>query len=275
MISGLNSSSFATAIRAAGTARKTMDTMTRQIATGQKVASVKDDGAAWARAAELKSTRQEWEARDTLVDRAMPAIDIHLETVENTDRALFRLQELILAARASVAGSSTRAAIAAEWNEVTEWTQGHNASNTLQTFVGSGAGSGWVSGGYDIGANDTYFAGQSLNVWPHGSAFHNWIALQDASRPVALRGFDILNATSAQLSDAQTSAASLRSAAVNHMRYGATDHRSLNAVRRDIEGNLDRLDTAVGSLTDADMGKASVNLRQAETRQQLANATVR
>jgi flagellin-like hook-associated protein FlgL len=52
MITGLGipSSGIASAVRTAGKARATMDTMARQIATGQRVSSVKDDGAAWARA---------------------------------------------------------------------------------------------------------------------------------------------------------------------------------------------------------------------------------
>jgi hypothetical protein len=49
MISGLGASGIALAVRTASTARQAVSDTTRQIATGQTVASVRDDGAAWVR----------------------------------------------------------------------------------------------------------------------------------------------------------------------------------------------------------------------------------
>lgn len=54
MTSDLSSSGIASSIRTASQARATMETMGRQIATGQRVSSVKDDGAARARAVQLR-----------------------------------------------------------------------------------------------------------------------------------------------------------------------------------------------------------------------------
>jgi flagellin len=72
MIGGLHAS-IGTALRSAVQARGTADTMARQIATGQKVASARDNGAVWVISQSLVREANASEVRATLLDRTASA----------------------------------------------------------------------------------------------------------------------------------------------------------------------------------------------------------
>jgi flagellin-like hook-associated protein FlgL len=276
MIPGLNSASVSGAIRTSVKARQTMDTMTRQIATGQRVSSVKDDGAAWARASALRSEAPQWAVRLDTLNRAEIALDTTMAWVTQTMSVLDRLGELVLAARTMPAGSSARQAIAAEWNQVTEWVSAANATGNNPGMTGTGVGSGWVTGGYDLTiSGDDFYGPQTLSVWPNGSAFHNWFILVDAARPIALRGLDINNANSATLDLATTSINSLKTAGRNWFQNSGVDQRRVDRLQIQAEKAAALVEQKASTLTDADMGKASTARANAETRQQVAMQTVR
>jgi hypothetical protein len=277
MISGLgiSSSGIASAVRTASTARASMDSMTRQITTGQRVASVKDDSAAWAQAAALRAELPVWDQRGQSMREAQGGLDYVAMVVDNTTRALDRLAELALLARTSGVGSTARQAIAAEWAEVTEWTKVHDQIGDNPFFQSTAAASGWVVGGYDFASRDPWYGPGNFSIFPNGAGFDNWMELVDAGRPVALRGFDMANATSAMLDDAMTSIRSLQQVGRNWQREIASDHARADRLEREADAGGDRVRLQIGSLTDADLGKASTARAQAETRQQLALSTVR
>ena len=273
MISGLNSSGIATAIRTVGKARATMDTMTRQIATGQRVASAKDDGAAYVRAAGIKSQVATTEARAEVLGR----LDMHLAytdaVLQQATTMLDRLRELTIEARAYAPGSSQRAALQAEWAQTLTWA---NQGGSNPDFVHSAAHwdqTDYNNFGYDLSAVDPMFASNRWALIPSGAHFAGW---NNMAYPVMLSSVNLTTATDADLTDAFTSATTLRDQA--RTRWGVSvgqDQRLVDRLRSNNSAEADRLTAAASALTDADLGKASAARATAETRQQLALSTVR
>ena len=273
MISGLNTSGVATAIRTAGQARATMDTMSRQIATGQRVSSARDDGAAYVRAAALKSQVVTTQARAEVLDR----IDMHLAytdaTLEQAIAGLDRLRELSLAARAYAPGSSQRAAMQAEWAQTLTWS---NQGGPNPEFVHSAAHwdqTDYNNFGYDFSAIDPMFASNRWAIIATKTSFAGWYA---SPSPVPLTSINLTTATDADLAAAFTTATNMRDQGAR--RWGVSvgqDQRLVERLRSNNSAEADRLTAAASALTDADLGKASAARATAETRQQLALSTVR
>jgi hypothetical protein len=111
---GPMSSSLALAQRTATKARATMDTMSRQIATGQKVASVKDDGATWTRAAALKSDVVRHQTVADWGKRAQAVQEVSFAAAQAFGQQLERGRELVIAAIGAQQSGSSRKEIQAE-----------------------------------------------------------------------------------------------------------------------------------------------------------------
>jgi flagellin-like hook-associated protein FlgL len=270
MIPGLNSSSVASAIRTSAKARLTMDTMSRQIATGQRVSSVKDDGAAWSRA---NAARGNAAARETLADNQdfMRAGVRWAAEVNHRIDAAARASQLAALATVGGASASTVAALQAEYTEVRNGfntnTYGQAGTDLVLTRAdGTGA---WVP-----------FSGGTMAM-----ATLSWVdGLDGAARqwtPSTLQ-----NSGTNQSVTNSISTAGLAAAAKAVWDTVANDFRVVAAELGSLEGRLENTSRThrnmaerelalAASMTDADMGKASSSLRQAETRQQLAVQTVR
>jgi flagellin len=271
---GSMSSSLALAQRTASTARATMDTMARQIATGQKVSSVKDNGAVWAQAAGLESQKVGAEARGYALGRIQSGLGFTEATLDLAYQALEKLSQLTIAARSAPVGSTARQALAAEWNQVTEWTASANAGNPDWVYTASAWDQAdYNNFGWDLGGTDPMLGGGRWAVMWNAGSIDGWVS---ASTPVALRGFDLANANSAQLDQAFAAANNMLNQARG--RWGISvgaDQRRLETLTDITNTEIDRLDAGIGSLTDADLGKASTARAQAETRQQLALETIK
>jgi flagellin len=260
MISGLgmSSSGIATAVRTAGKARATMDTMTRQIATGQKVASVKDDGAAWARAAGL---RADMTAQKTYQDRLdLYSINLSMfETISEEQLAVLEdVRAILTQALNHQAGSPGRQtledslhAIAVQVPNVGIATVGA-LTNHLPLDATHGPLQGMTAIGVSLGELGT-------NV------------LQPLSAALNLTAASVADITTA-LSTVITETNVRRSAAASNTALSA---RQLEIKRDSLSRSRDTAAAALASLTDADLGKASTVHAQAQTRQQLALATLR
>jgi flagellin-like hook-associated protein FlgL len=274
MISGLGiSSGIASAVRTAGKARATMDDMSRQIATGQRVSSVKDDGAAWARAAGLKSEKAAVAGRETLM-AAFAVVDANqtARTIQS-DELQQKLIELVTSAMAHPAGSQARQAIGAEYDQVfAAWSAARAPDNpvTGETTIAP----------YVWGVQGTAADPLMNSVRVHSLGHRSWFdnahhTIDYLANGVPIGSIDVRNGSAANLTNGLASLKDhLFRVVPNHTGYGNTG-KSLDWARRMSDEQGDRLDAAIGSFTDADLGQASTNLRQAETRQQLALSTVR
>ena len=262
MISGFSSASFATALRSAGQARVTMDSMARQIATGQRVASARDDGAAFARAAQMRSDRIAQEALRTNYARLNAVFDINRAATEARLDGILYDRELALAASDPSLSTEARAAlIAVDANSDVGSTavigatshQQRNAAGTANFTFNSNYAANTLSILQDINGAATTYQPWADPVNPGGGSLNT-------------------------AADAVLRVNNLGVEAERHrirLMYWSGVQRAFNMADAHLERAGTRLDTAIGTLTDADLGKASAARAQAETRQQLALTTVR
>jgi flagellin len=270
MISGLgiSSSVVASSIPPPAKARATMDTMGRQIATGQRVSSVKDDGAAWARAsAERAASSQRHLLADGL-DVLGAGVSWARQTGEVRATQVAQMRGLALAATAPGQSASARAALQAEHDEVYQSFR-KNSYGTMGTDLrlNNPSGSAWAPYAESTATNSEL----------------QWTADIDGS--IATTGvFPLIAPASNTLQDISTEALAATTLAGLTVFEGVFQQRVADVAA--LERRLDRTSTQLreradqgsrlaASLTDADLGKASAARAQADTRQQLALGTIR
>jgi flagellin-like hook-associated protein FlgL len=276
MISGLSSSGIATAIRTAGRARETMDTMSRQIATGQRVSSVKDDGAAWARAAGLESQKVQAQVRSGFHTANLRQVAQAQMAVDDGTRSTFdRMAGLIRQAMTLPAGSSARQQLATEYAEELLTLDGmRTTTGPIDSGMGTQPDGHW---GIQGPASDPVLAGRTIWTTLATSPEDNgWQATDPLSNGQPYGSANLTGGTQPQLEAALRTVERFRDATISGaLMLNGRRLQWLDRVDDLSRREIDTLDTAIGSLTDADLGKASAARAQAETRQQLALATVR
>lgn len=264
---GALSNSLAIAKRTASVARSAMEDHTRQLATGQRVAGAKDDGAAWARAVALRSEAVTQRGKADLLSNGIamnaPLVEVAEAAVRTTDEFI----SIIMQAMTQPASGPARQSLAAAWANAV-------ASGDTMMQIGIAArSSDGVAWPADVTtANGTYFRPFSGHTdlegvlirrsgWNFTTAFAHWQT-------------DILSgsqaALEARLTTMQTNRANFSSAASEN---GNTDAQ-MQRMRTGYGDRADRLEGAAASLTDADLGWASAGLRMAQARQQLALDTI-
>jgi hypothetical protein len=279
MIAGA-SFSVVSALRAAEGAREAADRMARQIATGQRVSSVTDDGAAWTRAAAIASTRVGEEARLSMTTILRTAVSETQAFTEGLAAMADQIAEIVLRARAHEAGSQQRQILQAELvSVVTAFSQARHESSVLTSGYGFQPGTGkWLgSGKWGIATpgGDPMLAGTSVlasgqrtnlydtwmtTAWPDGTVFAT---------------LDLSTADDSYMKSVSADAAALQARFREIQLQAAGELSWLETVDAHTVRTIDRLDVAAGALTDADLQAASTAQARAEARQQLALATVR
>ena len=286
MIGGL-SSTLAVARRTADVATARLTQINRQMATGQEVASVKDDGARWTRAAGLRSQQAELVGRGHLIDWVRLAVSAEEVEHEIGREQMAGLRDTLMRALGSAPGSQTRANLQAEFQQ------------QLQALLSVRADSGPIESGYAFQADgqwgilsssaDTVFNGKrffaSLDNGINGQNNHSaylhfdyvtWTNYNSGSGPK----FNEINLNTA-------TDASIRQAVnwIDGWYLGGTlpfyaaetsgQLRWLDTVEQRDARTRDRLDAAISSLTDADLGALAGESQKAQLRQQLAVVTMR
>lgn len=265
---GPMSSSLALAQRTATQARTTMDTMARQIATGQKVSSVKDDGAAWTRANSIRSSAvvdREAVAAVSRLDAsnsvALPAIESFLEGLRRVDSILLRVR--------NGPNAATRAVLNAELlaekenlSTISDLTK-LDPAKTTRLINYSGTGNLVIrSGELLLGYDETGF---SNTIEP---------SYMRAFSPAQFELYDLNTITTSQVNASRTELANVIATVVSLASQAGRflaghEHLSRTASRQE-----DQKLSLAASLTDVDLGAASTALRQSETRNQLALDTI-
>jgi flagellin len=264
MIGGLTSS-LALAQRTAAKARATMDTMSRQIATGQRVASVKDDGAAWARAAGLRSEAVGQRAVSGSMDFVRRVIDFDLTRTEIGLQQRDLARQAALRAMDPSLSASERALLDIQQEDY--FTPTVPTSSVFDSLgILNSLGTSWSVTGAPVN--------NILNVVT--SATGGTTSFQGAP---ALAGIN--SAVRGDLSSAAAAAIALDNITrvdvpfwTDRTLYWTSASGGLARQSSHMQASADRLDAAATSLTDADLGRASTARAQAETRQQLALDTI-
>lgn len=264
---GALSNSLSLAQRTATLARSAAEDYTRQIATGQRVASVKDDGAAWARAVALRSDAVTQRGKADLLSNGIamnaPLVEVAEAAVRTTDEMI----SIILQAMTQSASGPARQSLAAAWTNAVA-----SGDTMMQIGIAARSSDGvpWTA---DVTtANGTYFRPFTGHTdlegvlirrsgWNFNTAFAHWQTDVLSGSQAALE---------ARLATLQTNRANFANAASDN---GNTDRQML-AMRTGYGDRADRLAGAAASLTEADLGRTSAGLRMAEVRQQLALDTI-
>lgn len=291
-------SSLSLAQRTASQARATMETMARQIATGQKVASVKDDGAAWARAAAMRSDQVvRNEVRMRLTDGTLRA-SIAKAGIEESRAMVARLRDLALSAStqtnpsafaATVREFSTLHAAMVRSDHVNRWGIYWSQTPAQVGYANDGA-LATAAQAFSLpnldGSSTASIAIASMES--HGPTGHtlgvsgpNWYIEAAPGARLYYQGTTPLADWNPVLADA----AMAREAAAymeTVLRLAAGPDARLGALMRQFESQdrfndrmMDKADLGAGAISDADLGAASAARARAETRQQLALSTVR
>jgi flagellin len=266
MIGGLGSS-LSTALRTAGEARARVDRSTREIATGQRVSSVKDDGAAWARAARQRSDAQAGRMLAGQLDWLRAGVGIHRTSVESRLVLGAMSEHNALRATDPSMSAATRAQIDAQQDEISAQVSDLSPTNhddAISLIATSGAV--WQpSGSSAADANMAWvhsIDGTTMATSWSPVTYQTAIAMNDVS--------SVANATTSRANRAvrngewRTLAQNL--AGLDRLLASQGDH---------IRATADRQDAQAASLTEVDLGKASSMRAQAQARQQLALDTVR
>ena len=270
MINGL-SASLSLALRTASNAQKRVDIATQQIATGKKVNSVKDDGAAYIRAADLKSQQAQNNARLQLT--ALYRQETNLSGVDFQDRldTLNNMSNILLRAKSYPIGHEARKALAAEFEQAKAELIGH--SYEPATIV-SGFGDWSGKWGVQTTASDALLNGRVVTTTLSES--RQWMLDTNDAGSVTLGAVNIETASAAQLHWAKNNAKYLIEAWGPYLTQQTSDTQNwLDSVENITNNDTDRLENAISSLTDADMGIVSRERELAQTRQELAYSSVR
>lgn len=299
MISGLNASGIASAIRTAGQARVTMDKAARELATGQRVASVKDDGAAWARANAARVRAADFETLGTHLEQMKSWAAVRRAGFEESQAMWHDIRANLLAMLQP--GTST-----ASFNAMRATTQAlfaHEVSANFRTFydgidglTGPALDQAATARAY-MQLRDTTGADMSGSqvLAPNGAPIAPGLrayagSLIDYSSTAGMVRTNAGGTINLVLVDSQLvprldTVADVQ-ATLGFMSSAMTDSVMAASQIGNTAKVLDQLDTrlardadrnraAAEQLVDADLGKASASRAKAETRQELALATVR
>jgi flagellin-like hook-associated protein FlgL len=298
MIGGLTSS-LALAQRTASKERANMDAMSRQIATGQKVSSVKDDGAAWARVANAKSDQVTRSAIADRLENGQMRSGVIAAGMEQSRAMMAQLRDVALTA-AGQTSPSAMSAIEAEFSTLywgmihgdhtnryginwghTPATAGYPNASTMQTGAQvmstpnlDGTETVWTGGLATIEAHLPvgYTSGVSGGNWYIEAAPNARIYYQGTT-PFANWNPVLSNETMAREAAAYMTTVMDAVAPVD-ARHGAM-RRRLDSAQEFNSRMMDAASLNIASLSDADLSAASTQLRQSEARQQLALDTIK
>jgi flagellin-like hook-associated protein FlgL len=267
MIAGLGiSSGIASAVRTAGEARGRADKAARQLAVGQEVTSVKDDGARWAISNKLKSDAMAREVVATGQEYLSRAVGLGRTTIEERIGLYEAIHKTSLAASAEGLSASSRAALQADatlnYDAIGTVSVGSHGNTMPVTSVV--AGSQWGPGHWAAATKD--FAYQ-VNIDGSTQAT-NFVVMN------SLLGTPDLSTAAGALTAATNARATADSMRPRIAQFGSVE-RALASMAQTNRDQSAREEQLASTLLGGDLGKISANLEKSNTRQQLALATVR
>lgn len=266
MISGLGSS-VTTSLNSVAKAQRSMDRVAEQMASGKRVASVRDDGAAWLRANSLKGTADTSRTAVDWIGRSNAMNELAQVGQSDIVEQLTRMKELVLAAQGSFSSVESRTAYDREYQGIIA---SLNATQSTSYF-------------YDITRARIRFTPTSI--------FGEYVMIEhleptSASVPAADTGFgtasapglqaqNLATATQAQLANTLTQLEEW----LGNTRTFTTDIAAMIGnntwIQRRAEDRADRTEAAAAALTEADLGRLSTERGAAQARSQLAVSTIR
>ena len=249
-----NDGSFIALQNLAATASSLRETQDR-ISTGKKIANAKDNGAIWAIAQNLRGASQSINAVKQSLDRAQSTADVAITAGTNISDLLVQMKEKALAATDTALDTQSRLALNDDFKVIRD---------TIKKTVDNAEFNG---------TNMIKTGGTSMSALAN-VAGTNVITI--AAQSLALGGANLagLSSTSSfnTAAGASTFLAAINTALNKTNRILATMGAQYKAValHNTFMAKLqDNLDSGVGNLVDADLGRESARLQSLQSRQQL------
>ena len=235
------------------TSNELMKTQTR-ISTGLKVASAKDDGAAYAIAQTQRATVSSLDAVKDSLSRASSVVDVSMSAGSSVSDMLTQLKEKALAASDTSLDTTSRNALKNDFESIRD-----QITKTLTNATFNG-----------INVID----GTNANVAALANADGSSV-ITVAGQNMSLGGSVVTLATTASFSTA-TSAANLLSTIDTSINNVSASLAQLGTSSKALDNHMsfvgklqDSITQGIGNLVDADMAKESAKLQALQTKQQL------
>ena len=225
-----------------------------RIATGQKVANAKDNGAIFAIAQNQRATSGALNAVRESIQRVQSVADVSIAAGETISDLLSQMKEKALAAADAQLNSSSRAAMNADFTALRD--QIRNATENTKFNGGSLISS--------TAANVTALADETGNA-----------LITVAAQKLNLSGSNVTVTTTQQVNTVSAAKAAL--SAVNKsienvslaLAKLGTGSKALYTQMNFVNKLQDAIDAGVGNIVDADLAKESAKLQALQTKEQL------
>jgi flagellin len=224
------------------------------ISTGLKVASAKDDGAAFAIAQSQRATVSSLDAVKDSLSRATSVVDVASSAGSSVSDLLTQMKEKALAASDTSLDTTSRNALKADFNSIRDQvtkTLSNASFNGINLVDGSKSQITALANA--TGKNSITVAGQNLSL--NGSI----VTLKtDSTFSTATSANNLLTTIDTSINNVSASLAKLGTvskALDNHLTFVGKLQDSITA--------------GIGNLVDADMAKESAKLQALQTKQQL------
>ena len=225
-----------------------------RIATGQKVANAKDNGAIFAIAQNQRATSGALNAVRESLQRGQSVADVSIAAGETISDLLSQMKEKALAAADAQLNSSSRSAMNADFTALRD--QIKNATENSKFNGGSLISS--------TAANVTALADETGNK-----------VITVAAQKLNLSGTNVTVTTTQQVNTVSAAKAAL--SAVNKsienvslaLAKLGTGSKALNTHMNFVNKLQDAIDAGVGNIVDADLAKESAKLQALQTKEQL------
>lgn len=236
-----------------------LEVVQRQISTGLRVSSAKDDGATYAIAQNMRSKVAGYNVVKQSLDRGMSVMDVAIAATESISDILVEMREKALAATDRSLDQQSRDALNEDFVQLRDQIKTiiSNAEFNGINLIESGADDMSVLAS-DDGASTISFAAEDLSYGPPGGPGTNIILSEDATVS------SFVNADTA-VSEIDSSIDNIGAVLA---RMGASSRRL--EIQRSFTTKLtDALEQGIGNLVDADMAKAAAELQALQVKQQL------
>ena len=233
------------------------DLMTTQnrISTGLKVASAKDDPAAWAIAQSQRSTVSSLDAVKDSLSRTSSSIDVAMSAGESVSDLLSELRDKALAASDTSLDTTSRKALNDDFVSIRD-----QITRTLRNATFNGVNLVDGSRAFTSALADATGSNR-MTVAAHNMSLGGSIVTLSAGA-----GFTTATSASNLLSSLDASINNVSSALAS---FG-TSSKALDSHQTFIGKLQDTMTAAIGNLVDADMAKESATLQALQIKQQLA-----
>lgn len=235
-----------------------LEVVQRQISTGLKVSSAKDNGSTYAIAQNMRAKVAGYNVVKQSLDRGISVMDVTIAATESISDLLIEMREKALAASDRSLDQSSRDALNADFVALRDQVKTiiDNAEFNGINLIQSGANDLTVLANDQGGSMS--FAAEDLSYGPPGGPGTNIILSEDST----INAFVNADLAITELDQSIDNIGSVLA------RLGASSKRM--EIQRTFTDKLtDTLEVGIGNLVDADLAKASAELQALQVRQQL------